>query len=192
MTINPIRNRFPPTLTFFLWAIVFSGCDNHRRENGACINILRSIDGAKNQWAMEHNQNSNAVLTWEDIGAYIYTNDGIPSCPEGGVYTIGRAGEPPRCSIMSHNMGFGMICILDESGVPLADVRVVVKKGETELCSSQTETNGEAYIARDQIFTPDLWSDGFEKVVVEKAGYRNEEVSLPTVNWPIKLTLKKY
>jgi hypothetical protein len=191
MTINPIRNRFFLTLTLFLLAIAFFGCDGRRHENGACINILRSIDGAKNQWAMEHNQNSNAVPTWEDIGAYIYTNDGIPRCPQGGVYTIGRVGEPPHCSIMSHNMGFGIFSVLDESGAPLADVRVVVKKGETELCSSQTETNGEAYIARDQRLTPDLWSDGFEKVVVKKTGYRIEEVSLPTVNWPIKLTLKK-
>ncbi len=36
-------------------------------ERATCIEMLRGIDGAKQQWALEHNASSNAVPTWEDL-----------------------------------------------------------------------------------------------------------------------------
>jgi hypothetical protein len=76
----------------------------------ACINNLRQIDAAKNEWALEHNAKSNGVVTIKDIRPYIErernnpfikldAKGNLPKCPSGGVYTIGVIGEPPTCSL---------------------------------------------------------------------------------------------
>jgi hypothetical protein len=67
----------------------------------ACINSLRQIDGAKQQWALENNITTNAQPSWNDILPYLGrgTNTKMPHCPHGGTYTIGRVDEPPRCSV---------------------------------------------------------------------------------------------
>jgi len=77
----------------------------------ACINNLREIDAAKNQWMLEHNAKSNDIVTLGDIRPYLVpcvqpngylkldAKGNLPKCPSGGIYTIGNAGEPPSCSI---------------------------------------------------------------------------------------------
>jgi hypothetical protein len=76
----------------------------------ACINNLRQIDSAKNQWALEHNAKSNDVVTINDIRPYVErernnpfikldAKGNLPKCPSGGTYTIGKVGEPPTCSL---------------------------------------------------------------------------------------------
>ena len=44
---------------------------------------------------------TNDAPTWDDLRPYFpYTwSNSIPVCPDGGVYTIGRLGENPKCSI---------------------------------------------------------------------------------------------
>ena len=64
----------------------------------ACINNLRQIDGAKQQWALEKGKYSTDVPTTAEISVYLLNNK-IPVCPQGGVYTIGRVGEDPKCSV---------------------------------------------------------------------------------------------
>jgi methyl-accepting chemotaxis protein len=66
-----------------------------------CINHLRQIDAAKNEWALENNKTVGAIPTATDIAQYIKLDaDGnIPGCPSGGIYTIGAVGVPPSCSI---------------------------------------------------------------------------------------------
>jgi hypothetical protein len=61
----------------------------------ACVNNLRVIDAAKQQWALEHGK------TWDDVRPYLgrFPSNSIPVCPEGGTYTLGRVGSPPTCSI---------------------------------------------------------------------------------------------
>jgi len=70
----------------------------------ACINNLRQIDAAKNQWALENNKTVTAVPTAADIAVYIKldANGNIPGCPSGGTYTIGAVGVSPACSITGH------------------------------------------------------------------------------------------
>lgn len=70
------------------------------RSSNACVNNLRVIDDAKQQWALE-NGKTNGVVTWADIKPYMGrgTEGSIPKCPQGGVYTIGRLDEDPTCSI---------------------------------------------------------------------------------------------
>jgi hypothetical protein len=73
-------------------------------ERNKCINNLRQIDAAKNQWALENNKTVGAVPTAQDIAPYIKldANGNIPGCPSGGAYTLGALGVPPTCSIPGH------------------------------------------------------------------------------------------
>jgi len=70
--------------------------------SSACINILRQIDGAKQQWALEKRKETNDIPSMIDIAQYIH--GGIPKCPVGGVYTLGPVAESPRCSISGHSL----------------------------------------------------------------------------------------
>ena len=69
-------------------------------QRNICINNLRQIDAAKQQWALENNKTANDVPTEEDLLPYL-RND-FPVCPSGGTYTIGAVGVPPTCSYPGH------------------------------------------------------------------------------------------
>jgi hypothetical protein len=56
------------------------------------------IDAAKQTWASKENKTTNDVPTWDDLKPYLRIQ-GLPKCPDGGIYTIGRLDEMPRCSI---------------------------------------------------------------------------------------------
>jgi hypothetical protein len=73
-------------------------------KKNACINILRQIDGAKQQWALENKMTTAAVPTAQDIAPYIKldANGNIPGCPAGGSYMINAVSENPTCSIPGH------------------------------------------------------------------------------------------
>jgi len=68
-----------------------------------CVNNLRIIESAKEDWAMEHNKTNGADVTWDDLRDYSLgpgpSSGFIPKCPDGGIYIIGKVGEKPRCSI---------------------------------------------------------------------------------------------
>lgn len=68
-------------------------------QQNACINNLRQLDAAKNQWALEKVKKEGDVPTKEDLLPYLRK---WPVCPQGGTYTIGALGEPPTCSIPGH------------------------------------------------------------------------------------------
>jgi hypothetical protein len=68
----------------------------------ACINNLRQIDGAAQQFALEHHlTNGDAINFPDDLTPYIKLNSAgkIPSCPQGGIYHISKVGEKPTCSL---------------------------------------------------------------------------------------------
>jgi predicted RNase H-like nuclease (RuvC/YqgF family) len=69
-----------------------------------CINHLRQIDAAKDEWALENNKVAGDIPTVQDIAPYIKldANGNIPGCPSGGTYTIGAVGVNPTCSIPGH------------------------------------------------------------------------------------------
>jgi hypothetical protein len=73
-------------------------------QRNACINNLRQIDAAKQEWALEKGKPNGTVVTEADIKPYIKLdpNGNIPKCPSGGKYTIGKVGELPTCSIPGH------------------------------------------------------------------------------------------
>ena len=67
----------------------------------ACINNLRLIDAAKQQWALDKNKAATDVPTTRDLLPYF--KDGIfPVCPDGGSYAIATIAELPACSIQGH------------------------------------------------------------------------------------------
>jgi regulator of replication initiation timing len=66
-----------------------------------CINNLREIDAAKQQWALENDKTADAIPTALELLPYL--PDGIfPMCPSGGIYMINAVGVPPTCSIPGH------------------------------------------------------------------------------------------
>jgi hypothetical protein len=68
----------------------------------ACINNLRQIDAAANEFALEHSKtNGDAINYPNDLTPYIKLNSQgkIPPCPSGGIYSIKKVGEVPTCSL---------------------------------------------------------------------------------------------
>jgi hypothetical protein len=72
-------------------------------QRTACINNLRQIDAAKQQWALEKNKTDAAVPTAQDLLPYL-PGGNFPVCPAGGAYTINAVGELPSCSITGHDL----------------------------------------------------------------------------------------
>jgi hypothetical protein len=72
-------------------------------QKNACINNLRQIDAAKNEWALEKRKTATDVPTEDDIKVYLYHSK-LPHCPAGGTYTINAVGQPPECSIPDHKL----------------------------------------------------------------------------------------
>ncbi len=66
-------------------------------QKNACINNLRQIDGAKEQWALENKKSSGTATVDTEVNAYI--KGGAPSCPGGGTYTYDVIDTNPSCSL---------------------------------------------------------------------------------------------
>ena len=75
-------------------------------QQNACINNLRQIDAAINEWALENGQNNDAPVTDPSVvSAYIKLNaaSSVPSCPAGGSYNTTSVGKVPQvtCTLSS-------------------------------------------------------------------------------------------
>src|SRR5260221_1836672 len=70
-------------------------------QTNACINNLRQIDGAKQQWALENHATSTSTVTSTLLMPYLGrgTTGSYPLCPALGTYTIGDVSTPPACSL---------------------------------------------------------------------------------------------
>ena len=67
----------------------------------ACLNNLRQIDSAKQQWALENKKPVSAPVSAQDIQPYL-PNNALPVCPLGGLYALHTVGLLPTCSIPGH------------------------------------------------------------------------------------------
>ena len=65
-----------------------------------CINNLRQIDGAIQQWALETSKVANSRVTMADIDPYLKLKP--LTCPANGIYTLTTVAAPPTCSIPGH------------------------------------------------------------------------------------------
>ena len=76
-------------------------------QKNACINNLRQIDGAEQQWALETKQAAAAVPAYTDISSYMRNSVICPSGGAGGTfalsYTLVAVGGPakPACKIVA-------------------------------------------------------------------------------------------
>ena len=71
-------------------------------QMNACINNLRQLDGAVQQYALEQKQASSATYTIDLLKPYLKltTAGEIPACPAGGTYSEGATVvNPPTCSL---------------------------------------------------------------------------------------------
>lgn len=65
-----------------------------------CINNLRQIDGAKQQWALENKKTAYDLPANADLTPYL--RGGFPQCPAGGAYTLNPVNTAPTCSAAGH------------------------------------------------------------------------------------------
>jgi prepilin-type N-terminal cleavage/methylation domain-containing protein len=76
-----------------------------RGQERSCIANLHSIEGAKEQWAMEKNKVAADVPTPADLvgdsGLEGYIRS-YPTCPGGGDYDPGNLVTRPTCTISNH------------------------------------------------------------------------------------------
>ena len=73
-------------------------------QQNACINNLRQLDGAAQQWALENKKDSSASATQSNVKPYIkLQGNNLPSCPAGGVYASQwSVTSSPTCNITLH------------------------------------------------------------------------------------------
>jgi hypothetical protein len=69
----------------------------------SCINNLKQIEGAKEQWALEHRKTAGDPVQQAAVVSYL-KGSAFPPCPAGGVYRLGKVGEPPRCTFPGHSL----------------------------------------------------------------------------------------
>jgi hypothetical protein len=72
-------------------------------SQNACINNLRQIDAAKEQWALEARKKDGDQVDIQGISKYIKGNK-IPTCPQGGTYKINAIGTNPECDFPGHHL----------------------------------------------------------------------------------------
>jgi hypothetical protein len=85
-----------------------------RAAANACLNNLRQIDGAKQQWALENQRQPGDVPTYSDIAPYLgRTSYALRmKCPRAAAtdnflssYVIGAVTNRPKCRIMPGKVG---------------------------------------------------------------------------------------
>jgi prepilin-type N-terminal cleavage/methylation domain-containing protein len=71
-------------------------------QRQACINNLKTIEGAKGIWALEMKKGDADVPSDADLFGPDRTIASKPSCPAGGTYNLGAVNERPSCSVADH------------------------------------------------------------------------------------------
>jgi len=72
-----------------------------RSTSRACSVNLREMDSAKQQFAMENNLSNGASCTMADLWPTYIRASSQPTCPSGGVYTVGNVSVDPACSYVN-------------------------------------------------------------------------------------------
>jgi prepilin-type N-terminal cleavage/methylation domain-containing protein len=87
-------------------------------QKNACINNLRQIDGAVQQWALENKKAAAATVGFTDISGYLKS---AVMCPAGGTsfgdsYEISNVGVRPTCTATGGGASKGHELVADTSG----------------------------------------------------------------------------
>jgi hypothetical protein len=88
---------------FFAWIAIPNFIRTRATSSqNACINNLRQIDAAANQFALEKNLKAGNKINFpDDLTPYIKLNSQgkIAACPQGGIYSLKKVGDKPTCSL---------------------------------------------------------------------------------------------
>jgi prepilin-type N-terminal cleavage/methylation domain-containing protein len=68
-------------------------------QKNACINNLRQIEAAKEQWALETRQAQGASVVTTEVDTYMKS---APTCPAGGTYDYKIIGTNAACAVTGH------------------------------------------------------------------------------------------
>jgi len=81
----------------FMWPPVVHEARPVSARN-ACIDNLRLIEMAKEQWAAKGDHSNRTPVVIEEVNRWLKGGQ-TPICPSGGTYAYGRVGEKPTCSL---------------------------------------------------------------------------------------------
>lgn len=74
-----------------------------RSQVNACINNLRQIDDAAQQWGLENNKPTAASVSFADIQPYLKSAITCPSAGDGATfassYTLATVADKPLCNV---------------------------------------------------------------------------------------------
>jgi len=73
-------------------------------QKQACIGNLKSIEGAKNIWALEMKKTDSDVPSDTDLFGPGKNIEKKPECPAGGTYDLRSIAEKPTCSEADHTI----------------------------------------------------------------------------------------
>jgi hypothetical protein len=90
------------------WKFAMLGWNGHGPSpRNTCINNLRQMDAAVQEWAIEHKKIPGDTPKWSEL----LGSNGVPTylknpmvCPQGGIYNLGSVGGRPTCSIEGHDL----------------------------------------------------------------------------------------
>ena len=68
-------------------------------QANACINNLRQIEAAKEQWALEKRKGQSAAVVTTEVLEYIKNPVSATNCPGGGSITFNVIGTSAACSL---------------------------------------------------------------------------------------------
>ena len=71
-------------------------------QQNACINNLRQLNAAANQFALDQKLSTGATINFpSDLTPYVQlnANGSIPPCPASGTYALGLVGSNATCSL---------------------------------------------------------------------------------------------
>jgi len=89
----------------YMWPpIVREFWSHHHYSANPCINNLRQIDAAVNQWALVNGKHAGDSVTLDQLKPYIKLNKHgeIPGCVLGVTYSVTVVGVPPTCSFATN------------------------------------------------------------------------------------------
>jgi hypothetical protein len=97
-------------IAFVLLGIVFAGfvlpqyrLGWHRSERNDICNNLRQLQGAKEQWALEHGKTGDVMVTREDVTPYLRVHDGWVPIIVGEQYTLNSLTQSAQ-AVLTHKV----------------------------------------------------------------------------------------
>jgi hypothetical protein len=81
-----------------------SAAQNAQNALNTCLNNMRQIAGAAQQWAVQRQKPNGTPLSPADLmeAAKILPGGRVPVCPAGGAYGVVVVGANPQCSVPGH------------------------------------------------------------------------------------------